>query len=254
MANVLNDLRYRLRALFDRDRLERDLDDELRAHLERETERNIALGMSRQDAARRAQIAFGGVDRIKDESRDARGTVFIETLAQDFDTRSESPRATNVHVRRRPHARAGIGANAAMFSIVDRLLLRPPSYLRDAGRVHRVYLEWTRDRELQIDRNTQFARYLDLLQSTRTLSSIAAFSTMRFAVGDGVDAVERPVTVASATYFEFFDARAVIGRLIGSADDVPPAGSPVAVWATRSGRRSSPVRATCSAARCTSGR
>ncbi|MGH7444931.1 MAG: permease prefix domain 1-containing protein, partial [Longimicrobiales bacterium] len=62
---MLSDLRYRLRALFDRRGLERELDDELRFHLEHETEKLARSGLSRRDAERRARLAFGGLERIR---------------------------------------------------------------------------------------------------------------------------------------------------------------------------------------------
>src|SRR6185312_5475644 len=126
LSELWSDLRYRARALFRRRDVERELDAELRFHIERETEQYARRGVPAAHATRRARIAFGGVERIKEESRDRRGTAFLESIAQD--------------VR---YAALGIGANAAMFAVVDRLLLRPPAYLRDPSRVHRVYLSQT---------------------------------------------------------------------------------------------------------------
>src|SRR3982750_85309 len=80
---MISDLLYRLRALFRRGSMERDLDDELRFHLERETEKLVRSGMSPADAARHARLAFGGVERIKDDSRDVRGVAWIDALTQD---------------------------------------------------------------------------------------------------------------------------------------------------------------------------
>ena len=80
---MLSDLKFRLRALFRRAAVEQELDDELRFHMEREIEKNVRGGMSRADAERAARIAFGGVERIKDDARDARGIGLWETLTQD---------------------------------------------------------------------------------------------------------------------------------------------------------------------------
>jgi len=73
-----SDLRYRLRALFRRADVERELADELRFHIEREAEKLEHSGMQRDHAVRTATIAFGGVDRAKEASRDARGVRWIE--------------------------------------------------------------------------------------------------------------------------------------------------------------------------------
>jgi len=134
-----SDVRYRMRALLRRDSVERELSDEVRFHLERETEKYERMGLSHHDAARRAALAFGGVERAKEASRDNRGTVLLETILQDVryairGLRSKPAFTTGVVLT----LGLGIGANAAMFGIVDRLLFRPPPYLRDASSTRRV--------------------------------------------------------------------------------------------------------------------
>src|SRR5580765_3235365 len=79
-----SDLRYRVRALVHRDAVERELDDELRFHVEREAERHAGTGMPRGEAARRARVAFGGIEQTKEASRDMRGTARVESLIQDL--------------------------------------------------------------------------------------------------------------------------------------------------------------------------
>src|SRR5689334_4502582 len=121
LSELWSDLRYRMRALFRRAALERELDDELRFHIEREADQYERAGMSREEAVRRARLAFGGVDRMKEESRGARGTLLLETSAQDI-------RYALRGLRARPAFALGvtltlglgIGANAAMFGIMDR--------------------------------------------------------------------------------------------------------------------------------------
>src|SRR4051812_39296029 len=76
-------LKRRLRALFRRDELERDLDEEMRFHLEKEIELNVARGMSEREARAAALRSFGGVERFKEEARDVRGVRLLEELAQD---------------------------------------------------------------------------------------------------------------------------------------------------------------------------
>jgi len=80
---MLSDLRYRLRSLFQRETVERELDAELRAHLERQIESYTRAGLGPDEAQRRARLLFGGLDQIKEECRDARGISWIETTAQD---------------------------------------------------------------------------------------------------------------------------------------------------------------------------
>ena len=81
---IFNDLRFRLRALFQGTTVEKELDAELRAHLENQIGKYRAAGVSSQEAARRARLNLGGLEQIKEECRDARGTRWMEDLLQDF--------------------------------------------------------------------------------------------------------------------------------------------------------------------------
>jgi hypothetical protein len=80
---MLTDWRIRLRALFNRTAVEGELEDELRFHFERHVEHYLKAGLDREEAMRRARLAFGGVDQIKEECRDARGIRLIDELRQD---------------------------------------------------------------------------------------------------------------------------------------------------------------------------
>ena len=225
-----SDLFYRIRALFRRGAMERELNDELRFHIEQHAAALERDGMSKETALRAARLAFGGVEQVKEESRDVRGTVLLETLLQDV-------RYAVRRLRARPGFTAGvvltfslgIGANAAMFGIVDRLLLRPPEYLRDPARVHRLYMQRMRYHETRADPNTSMGRFLDLRRLTRTLSTVAGFSTMTVAVGEGDKTRELPVAAVSAAYFDLFSARPAVGRFFGAAEDSMPTGTPVVV-------------------------
>src|SRR2546423_8665983 len=227
---MFSDLRLRLRALFRRDVMERELADELRFHLEHAIDKNMRAGMSRADAERRARIEFGGVERIKDDARDARGVAFLDTVSQDV-------RYAWRALRSKPGFTAavvvtlglGIGANTAMFGIVDRLLFRAPSYLIAPERVHRVYLNYSSEGRDRTERTTEYARYVDLARWTNSFDRAAAIAYRSLPVGSGEETRELPVAVMSASFFRFFDARPVIGRFFNADDDRAPAGSPVAV-------------------------
>ena len=123
----------------------------------------------------------------------------------------------------------GIGANAAMFGIVDRLLFRPPAMLKDPETVHRVYL-------YRVFRNTdrpgsvsQYARYVDLDTMTTSFSQTAAHTSRQLAVGVGDAAREMQIGVVSASFFSFFDAPPAFGRYFTRSEDQVPAGEPVTV-------------------------
>ncbi len=230
IARILSELRFRIRALVQRNAVEHELDDELRFHIERETEKLVREGIAPAEAARRARAAFGGVSRIKDDTRDQRGVTLIEQTMQDVHyafrgLRTRKAFAAGVVLT----LGLGIGANATMFGIVDRLLFRAPPALRDQSTVHRLYRHTVDQNGPRIDRNFAFATYLDLRKSGQSLTDVAAFQTRRLAVGQGENVHEVSVTVASASFFRFFDARPVLGRFFTEAEDSVPVGSPVVV-------------------------
>ena len=233
LAERASDLRYRVRALFRRGAVERELDDELRFHIERETEKLVREGLPRADAERRARLAFGGVERIKDDTRDARGLALLDSLGQDLRYAWRGIRAAPGFTATIVVTLAlGIGANVAMFGIVDRLLLRPPAFLMDADRVHRPFLRYQppgADRPERAERVLEYRRYQDLAGWTSSFDRHGVMGVRNFAVGTGEDAREMPVAAMSASLFDFFDARPAIGRFFGPADDQTPVGAPVAV-------------------------
>ena len=123
----------------------------------------------------------------------------------------------------------GIGANAAMFNVVDRLMFRSLAYMRDPATVHRLYLQWENRGVTVTGTSMPYARFLDLRNGTSSFSQMAGFSERDLAVGEGVTSGERRVGAVSATFFAFFDARPVLGRFFVAAEDVTPRGADVAV-------------------------
>jgi putative ABC transport system permease protein len=134
----------------------------------------------------------------------------------------------------------GIGANAAMFGIVDRLLFRPPELMKDPATVHRVYL-YQSYRGTERTCCGQFARYKDLERWTTSFSSIAGYTQRNLAVGIGDAAREMHIGIVSANFFGFFNAPPEIGRYFTAAEDSALNGAAVAVlshamWETQYGR------------------
>jgi hypothetical protein len=116
----------RLRSLFRWALANRELDDELRDHLERATEEYVAKGMAPEEARRRARLDLGGLENVEEECRDARHVKLIENFLQDvrFGLRMLR-RSPGFAVLAILCLTLGIGANAAVFGWIEGILLRP---------------------------------------------------------------------------------------------------------------------------------
>jgi putative ABC transport system permease protein len=132
---VLTDFRFRFRAIFLRNTVEAELDDELRFHLEHQLEKYRRAGLSEKEAARRIRLEFGGTEQVREECRDARGTRWVEDAIQDLRHAARSVRKYPVFAAALVITVAlGVGASTAIFSVADAVLLRPLPY-PDASRL-----------------------------------------------------------------------------------------------------------------------
>lgn len=123
----------------------------------------------------------------------------------------------------------GIGANAAMFGVVDRLLFRPYPRLAEPSETHRLYLRVSDGRAVRTASHFEYTRLLDLRRWTTRFSEIAAATTRPLAIGDGPETVEERVGIVNANFFTFFDAPPALGRYFTAEEDETPRGADVAV-------------------------
>jgi hypothetical protein len=163
---MLADWVHRLRSLFRRDAVERELDGELRFHFEQLVERHVRQGLDREDAIRRARLQFGGFDQIKEAHREARGVSMLTDLGRDV-------RYALRQFRRSPGFAAlavvclglGIGVNTSIFGVMSAVLFRPMPVFDP-------------DRLVAVTRGEQtdwsFAVHRDFEQRSRLLSGLTA--------------------------------------------------------------------------------
>jgi predicted permease len=223
-----------------RRRVETETDDEIRFHLAARADALVATGLTRAEAEAEALRRFGVLDDVRPQLlAAARHREEKLTMIERFDALRDDVRYAIRQLRRSPGFSAalaltfalGIGANATMFEILDRLLFRPPAFMPDADRVGRVYLRRARpDGTERIDNNISYLRYLELRDHTRAFAQTAAvYQDDQRVVGTGNDVQPVAVGLVSASFWPMFDVRPVVGRFFTAEEDRPPRGTNVVV-------------------------
>jgi macrolide transport system ATP-binding/permease protein len=223
-------LPLRLRSLFRRNQVEQELNEELRYHIERQIEEHIAKGMTAEEARYAALRAMGGVERRKEECRDMRRVSLIEDLMQDvrygLRTLRKSPGFTAVAAL---SLALGIGANTAIFSLVDAVLLK---LLPVKNPEQLVALEAFNQRGER--RNFSYLMFEQLRDLPQVFTGVfaAADGTSRMEMADPESAgqtEQAEVQLVSGEYFRVLGVNAVIGRTLTAEDNRTPGAHPVAV-------------------------
>jgi putative ABC transport system permease protein len=220
-----NVLRDRLRALRQRETVIDDIDREMRLHLELQIEANIKAGMSPEEAREKARRSFGNVNRAVDAAYDVKGGGLFETLVQDirYGVRmlAKHKAFTSVAV---VTLALGIGANTAIFSVVNELLLSPLPY-RDA---EQIVMLWEVTPEGRHQNTTSRANFRSWRAQSTSFQTVAAFTDQRFNLtGDG-EPEELSVQLATPEIFNVLGVDPLLGRTF-LPEDGEPANMDVAV-------------------------
>jgi predicted permease len=221
----------RFRFYLFRARYDREMEEEMRHHLELRAAELAHDGMSEAEAREAAVRHFGNRAFLQEERRSAVGLMWLETLGQDarYVLRSlrHSPGFVTMVVLT---LGLGIGANAAMFGIVDRLLLRGPEHVVEPGRVVRVYMT-TRSAEgrERTESAAGYVLYASLRDHARAFERVAAYAERNAITRRGVDASELRVAQVTWDFFPLLGVRPSLGRFFGPDEDRPPQGENVVV-------------------------
>jgi putative ABC transport system permease protein len=216
----LSSLLRRWRALTQKKELDTELDDELRFHLERDVEQNIKSGMTPDEARHAALKAFGGVDQSKEECRDARGVGPLENTLRDV--------SYSVRVLLKNYAftivvvltlALGIGANTAIFSFANGILLRPLPYPQ-SDRL--AVIEETAVKRGEEFMPVSYPNFLDWREQNTVFEDIAVyFGTSRFGLSGAGEPVELRGSRISQGTFEILRVAPQLGRTFTADEDRP---------------------------------
>ena len=228
-----------LEALTSKRQVERELDEEMRFHIDMEAEKHARRGLSPAEARRRASLAFGSVEQHKEAMREGRGARGIERAAFDVRFAIRQLRKTPGFTAAAVLTLAlGIGGNAAVFSVVNGVLLRPLAY-PDAGRLVSI-THRTRGGTLPERLPSSSAAHVVYEADSRTFESLALYTTWHGGLTGG-DAQPDWVNVVTAqrTLFDVLRVRPARGRTFTAAEDAPGGPGVVligdALWRTRYG-------------------
>jgi putative ABC transport system permease protein len=207
-----------LRPLFRKKQVDRDLDEELNGFLEMATEEKMKQGMGRKHALRAVRLERGSLDVAKEEVRSAGWESFVETCWQDlrFAVRMllKSPGFTAVAVLT---LALGIGANTAIFSLVNGVLLRPLPYRNP----NRLMMVWEKSRDGSPE-NVGYATYLDWKSQNKSFEEIAIYSSWQPVLQVGEPEQLSGLRVTS-NYFRTLGIHPEIGRDFLPEEDIPNA-------------------------------
>ena len=217
-----SDLTARLESLIRRGRVERDTEEELRFHVEMEARKNVERGMPHVEAERRARLALGGVAQTQEAVRDARGVRLLEDLGRDLAFAGRQLRRTPGFAFVAVLTLAlGIGANTAIYSIVDGVLLRPAPF----DDIDRVMVVWETDRASGTTREpASIPDFADFQQRSEGFQHLAAFAAAEVTITpDNGEPGRVPVLTITHGFLPMLGLRPLAGRVFLPEEDAPGA-------------------------------
>src|SRR5690348_16831050 len=215
----------RFRTLFQRRRVERELEEEFQFHVEQRIELEIARGLSPEEARSVALRAMDGVERRKEECRDTRRVNYVDDLVRDL-------RYAGRNLRRSPGFAAlavlimalGIGANTAVFSVVNAVLLKPLSY-RDPDRIVTLSnSSVTREAPTALSKQVSIPDFQDWRDQSSSFEAMAYYTSFEGLVIRGSAAEYVRIASVSSEFFRVFATQPIIGRFF-TAEELKPGAS-----------------------------
>ncbi len=210
--------------------IERAVNDELQFHFEMTMRELMTNGFTPDEARREAERRFGDVQRTRERLATIdRQRAGQERRAEWWSAVAQDLRYALRGLRLKPGfalavivtLALGIGANATMFGIVDRLLFRPPNRLITPDLTGRVYVRLTNRGKESLRSAFGYRRFVDIKENTKSFDAMTPFYTRTMAIGVGEATRQMEVGVADADLWRMFDAPPVIGRYFTDAESTP---------------------------------
>jgi len=200
---------------FRRGKWERELGDELRFHVEQQTAANVAAGMPREEARRQAMLQFGGAESVKEDCREQRSGFCLETLWSDmrYGVRmmARSPGFTIVAILT---LALGIGANTAIFSVVNGVLLSPLPFPQPEQLV-----TLSESKPNFATGSISYLNFRDWQKNNHTFSSMAISRPISFSLTGTGEAEQLKAELLSSDYFSLLGVKPIIGRMFAPGED-----------------------------------
>ena len=202
---------HRLRSMIRRDAIEDGLNEEIRFHIDQQTEKNIARGMTPAEARRQAMVRFGGLERVKEDTRDEFRPALFEDFLRDLRYGARALlRAPGFTAVATLTLALGIGANTAIFSVVNAVLLKPLSYREP----DRLVFVWERNVAIGKDRDFVAApNYLDWKAQNTVFEALGAYRTGGFAMTGAGEPESVTAVFLSSSTFRVLGVEPLVGRV-----------------------------------------